>query len=316
VTARPDFAAPRWLFVRFAGGVLLGLVAMRLLLLAAELTSPPERAVEDLPTLPASPMSSDVQLGFLTLATAEVPGVHVGQGLGMANVTLAFRVAVVQHPEGNLIFGGAPAGVPPGRASGLWNPFGDLEVRHDASELPEASVGWIVPNARWYVSQAARYATIRPLWVSSREYSMAVGGPTPFKYGIEAGVWSAVPGLRQMPMRSMGPGGLQQRVWDVFGDRSVLAIGIRTTGWEETMLLVTLQGGQRVLLVADLVWTHEQLDSQSPRSILAGLVLDRNRSNALIVARQLDAFQESGEVRVIAILDGAADLPEWPNTLP
>lgn len=316
MTARPDFAAPHWLIARFAGGVLLGLVAMRLFLLAAELTSPPERAVDELPTLPATAVSSEVQIGFVTLATAEVPGVHVAQGLGLANVTLAFRAAVIQHPEGNLIFGGSPAGVSPGPSSGLWNPFGNLTVRHDASELPEATAGWVIPNTRWYLSQAARYSTARPLWVSGREYSLAVGGPTPFKYGIESNVWSAVPGIQQMPMRVTGPGALQQKVWDVFGDRTVLALGVRTSGWEETVLLVTLRGGQRLLLVSDLVWTNEQLDSQLPRSILAGLLLDRNRSNALMVARQLDGLHESGDLRVIALLDGGADLPEWPSTLP
>jgi hypothetical protein len=296
--------------------VLLGLLAMRLFLLAAELSSPPEFRTDELIPLPTAVRDSEVRVGFLTLVSADVPGVHVAQGLGLADLAIAFRVAVIQHPDGTLIFGGAPAGTRPRTGSGLWNPFGTLRAEHDASELPPATAGWVVPNTRWYLSQAARYSTIRPLWVSGREHGLAVGGPTPFKYGIEADVWSSVPGLRQMPMRATGPGALQQKVWDVFGDQTVLALGVRTTGWEETMMLVTLTDGQRLLLVSDLVWTHDQLAAQAPRSILAGLLLDRNRSGALSLMRQLDALEESGDVRVIPLLDASVELPVWPGTLP
>ena len=289
---------------------------MRLFLLAAELSSPAEHAPEELPSLPSTARGSEVTVGFMTLATADVPGVHVAQGIGLSDVAIAFRIAVIQHPEGTLIFGGAPTGASPAAGSGLWNPFGAVQVSQQVSELPPAAAGWVIPNTRWYLSQVARESTLRPLWVSGREYGLAVSGPTPFKYGIEAGVWASIPGLRQMPMRATGPGVLQQKVWDVFGDRSVLALGVRTTGWEETMMLVTLADGQRLLLVSDLVWTHGQLAAQAPRSILAGLLLDRNRSAALSLVRQLDELDESGQLRVIALLDGNAELPVWPATLP
>lgn len=315
MNARPRFARPAWLVARFAGGVLLGLVALRTFLLAAELSSPAEHAAEEIPALPSAARASEVTVGFVTLANADVPGIHVAQGLGMSNVAIAFRVAVIQHPEGTLIFGGAPSGASAPAGSGLWNPFGEVRASQPLGDLPSATAGWVIPNTRWYLSQVARESTIRPLWVSGREYGLAVSGPTPFRYGIEAGAWASIPGLRQMPMRATGPGALQQKVWDVFGDRSVLALGVRTTGWEETMVLVTLANGQRVLLVSDLVWTQGQLDAQAPRSILAGLLLDRNRSGALSLMRQLDALEESGQIRVIALLDGSAELPVWPDAL-
>lgn len=255
-----------------------------------------------------------VSISFVTTGTARPPGRRLSHGFGLRRADVAFRAAIIDHPDGRILFG---TGVDPDGPEGLvFNPFGritpvDLPDIGDVDEV-------IVPTPRWIHMggldqwEQLADATVR---AGNGDFWQARSGPWPRRYGMESDEVRAL-GRRAQSVgwqRTRKLGSRQSRDW--FRDGSVVLLQLRGSTIDEVALLVTVDSGERHLLVGDAVWTRAQVEELFPRAPWSTWLWDRNRMQLAGTQTQLHSLWRDGGINVIPLLDGSMDLPEYPDAL-
>lgn len=299
-----------WLALLLAGVGLGALLTLGLLDAAAliERRYPPGGAAGDLPQ--ADPNVA-VRLSFVETATASAPAWRLVQGLGLRMLPVTFRAAVIEHPEGVVVFSTGAESAP---GLGVSNPFGALTARDDLAEaLSGLEVEHVIfPTLRWMHVGSWNAFPDATRWVSGSEQWNVTGGSMPARYGYDsAGSVDAAAATRSIGYsRTQFLG--RDKLWDVYGDGTVVVGTLRGSSFDEAALLVTLGSGRRVLLVGDLVWHRSQVTELRPRGPWAVWFFDRNRLRLPSGQRRLHALDALDGVEVYALLDGEADLPRFP----
>lgn len=307
----------RRLGLRFVLGIVVGLVFAWLLGIAVALvpTRLPEPEVARFAVARAR-SGSEVTVSFVTTGTARVLSTRLHHGADLNQRDVVFRAAVITHPEGTLLFGtGVDPDGPPSRL--IYNPFGHIDAV-DIPALPEIDSVY-VPNPRWHhlggLERIPEIAEV-PAEMGNGDFWQARRGPWPRRYGMhregalqleQEGRIRAISWQRR---RYMG----FTHVLDVFGDRSVMMVRLRGSTIDELGALVTLGSGDRILLVGDAVWTTEQVDELFPRPPWSTWLLDRNRMQLAGTIARLHLLSRDYGIRVIPMLDGGLELPEYPET--
>jgi hypothetical protein len=266
--------------------------------------------------IPAGRRNASAELSFVTLATAQPRGNSIVQGSGWGRTPIAFRTAVIRHGDDVILFNGGPASVSPEPSFPSWNPFGNIETVRTLSSVAE-EVGAervYLPTMHWYSSAGALESESLRIVAPGGEKWGATTGPTPRRFGAEPARWVGFDRFSSLSLRR-GGGQFGRRWFDVFGDRSVIVIGLRGSAWDELALLVTTPSGSRYMLVSAAVWTQDQLVHRRPRNLWSSFRLDRNRMQLATTIRSLSRANELGDITVIPIHDGLMRLPEYPATL-
>jgi hypothetical protein len=266
--------------------------------------------------LPRADRGASARLGFVDLASAAPLSNFIVQGSGWFRAPIVFRTAVIQHEDGTLLWNSGPAFQTPGPSFPTWNPFGRLtHVRSFASVVEETGARRVIlPLAQWHTAGGALEAGNARILIPSGEKWGATDGPMPRRYGAEPQAWDGVTNISNVPL-GRGAGALGRRTWDVFGDGSVVVIGLRGAAWDECALLVTVESGERYLLVAGGVWTMDQLLHRRPRHFMSSFRLDRNRMQLAYTIRVLEAAHALDGVTVLPVHDGTLRLPQWPEVM-
>lgn len=263
------------------------------------------------------PERSGVTLSFVTTGTASVPGFMLAQGLGLRSRTVALRAAVLEHPQGLVVFG---TGVTPERSDDAlpWNvsnPFGRVDELRSVPDAIGARIAdvdrVILPSPRWYHVGAVPAFSGHSIWTTHGDRWAATNGPWPRRFGFDRDDVAALPltPVRWSQPSTAGLGGRRP----VYSDNSIVMVRLLGSTSDEVGLLATLDDGRRVLLVADAVWLEEQVTELRPRFLGSTWNFDRNRFQLGAVQRTLEALQRNHGIDVIPMLDGALELPEWPE---
>lgn len=266
--------------------------------------------------IPAGRRNASAELSFVTLATASPRGNAIVQGSGWSRAPISFRTAIIRHGDDVILFNGGPSSVDPMPSFPSWNPFGRIETVRTLSSVAE-EVGAervFVPTMHWYSTAGALESESLRIVAPGGEKWGATTGPTPRRFGAEPHRWVGFDRFTSLSLRR-GGGQFSRRWFDVFGDRSVIVIGLRGSAWDECALLVTTPSGARYLLVGAAVWTQDQLLNRRPRNLWSSFRLDRNRMQLANTIRSLSRANQLGDVTVIPIHDGTMRLPEYPATL-
>ncbi len=266
----------------------------------------------EVPPLPPPPASSAVRITFVETAEAFPWGFRVVQGGGVGRHRIAFRVALIEHPAGTVAFGAGAAGRP---GFGVSNPFGRIRVIEGATEtLRGAGVSRVLlPTLRFFhLGALDAFGSATVLAPNAEEWA-ATEGAMPRRYAYDpAQVEAAAERVQPLPMarrQLFGRGSAN----DVFRDGTVLVGTIRGSSFDEAALLVTLASGRRLLIVADSLWSIEQVSELRPRTPWAVWFFDRNRLRFPTNQRWLHAWDALDGVDVIALLDGEQDVPLHPE---
>lgn len=301
---------------RLALGVIAGAVLALLALdLAATYPRSLGRTGADL-SLPEVSGDRAPTVSFVETGRAQVPAHRLAQGVGMREREVIFRAAVVEHPQGAFAFG---SGVAPGASDdalpfNVSNPFGRIEEGASLRDQLGDDVDlWriVFPTLRWYHLGGATELPEVQTRAGRGDRWAAISGPWPRRYAYDSALAES---LAPRGMRFEGPRYLGSRgSLDVFGDGSVVLLEYRGVSAAEIACLVSFPSGRRVLLVGDAVWLHEQVARGLPRTPWATWSLERNRFQAAYVIRVLQRAQSSFGVEVVPLLDGALELPLFPE---
>lgn len=303
---------PRFLLGALAGAALVGLVHFW----ASGYDNPLDEG-----TLPESSLVPDrgaghVELSFVTTGTGLARGNRIAQGLG-GDVPVAFRVAVIEHPRGRVVFGGGLAQEFDQGKLGFWtaSPFEVVEATGVPQELTEAPAIVVLPTGRWWhASGVAEWPEETEVWMSSSERWAATQGPWPGRYAIDrqlaAPLEERVERLGWYATQALGRG----RSFDMFLDGSVVFASLRGSSYDEVACIVRLEDGRRVVLVGDSVMSLEQVESRLPPALVATWTMNRNSYRIDDTIRALSQAHELPGVQVVPLLDGALELPEWPTS--
>jgi hypothetical protein len=272
--------------------------------------------------LPRAPSSSPVRLSFITTARSRTPGFRLAQGLGVGLRDVAFRAAVIEHPNGVVVFSAGLAPSNPTAALGwkVWNPFGrPTTIRSAAQVLEDAALPVslvVLPTLRWYdASGASQFANDVRIATASSERWSAFEGSWPHRYMIDRALVAPLQDrVQTIPWGRTAAFG-RTRTHDVFGDGTVVLSSLRGSLQDEVGAIVTLADGERVVLVGDAVWSDEQVDRRLPRTPYANFAHDRNRMQLAGLIAEF-SYLESQGIDVIPLLDGEIDLPEYPTFVP
>ena len=298
--------AIRRLIVGFALGALGSVLTLVVAgMLPVRFGAPP---AQPLGVNPAQP-GSGVSISFVTTSTASVPAWILSQG-GSGTQPIAFRAAVIDHPEGRILFGSG-GGTPPGRGRVI-NPFGAVSAV-DFVE-PEDVDAIILPTLRWMhlgMAEGGNYGGI-PLWTGSSDHWYAFRGPWPGRYGFDR--------PRLQPLHDqIETVGWQRRSQlgfpkshDYFGDSAVMLIALNGATKDEIAASVVLDSGRRVLLVGDAVWSVDSIEQRQRHAQWLGWTMDRNRTQLLATQSRLHQLQRDYDLEVIPLLDGELELPVYP----
>lgn len=267
--------------------------------------------------LPAQPLGiaearagSGVTLDFITTGQASTPGWWIAQGAG-GRQPIHFRAAVIDHPDGRVLFGaGASAETGVGR---VVNPFGRVTYR--SVDVPDDIDAIILPTMRWMHTGLVEAGALGdvPIHVGSSDHWWAFRGPWPGRYGFNRDA------LREFEDRVHRVSWERRsrlgfsKTYDWFGDGSVLLVALNGTTEDEIGLSVVLDSGRRVLLVGDVVWSHEAVTKRQRRAQWLGWTMDRNRTRLLFTQSRLHQLWRDHEVEVVPLLDGSLAVPESPT---
>ena len=301
---------------RFVAGAVAGVCLAAAALVAtalAPVTFPPREEAQAVPAAPRS--DATVRLSFVTTARASIPCALLAQGAGLQRCDVAYRAAVVQHGDNVLLFGtGASPDVMPGfpvlRMLPAPVPTGALDTFLAAQPVHQV----LLPTPRWQHLGGLGAVPLAdvPVYVGRTDAWHVSTGPWPYRLGMDPALLDdARPRLLRLDWARSRRFGARAS-FDVFGDQTVWALSIRGTTSDEVALVVTLGSGRRVLIVADAVWTADQVQALRPRPAWSTWLLDRNRMQLYHTLRLLHALGRAG-IEVTPLLDGALDLPEWPQ---
>jgi hypothetical protein len=263
------------------------------------------------------PERSGVTLSFVTTGTASVPGFMLAQGLGLRSQPIALRAAVLEHPQGLVVFG---TGVTSERSEerlpwNVSNPFGRVDERRAVSEAIGERMAEvdrvILPTPRWYHVGDVPAFSGHSIWTTNGDKWAATNGPWPRRFGFNREDVASLP-LTPVRWNQPGTAGLGNRR-AVYSDNSIVMVRLRGSTSDEVGLLVTLDDGRRVLLVADAVWLESQVTELRPRFFGSTWNYDRNRFQLGTLQRTLGALQANHGIDVVPMLDGTLALPEWPE---
>lgn len=297
----------------FALGVALCIGALLVVAMWPRTFSPP---VGELPVLEVE-AGTGVRVSFIDTGVARVPGFRLAQGLGPGGREVRFRAAVVEHPQGTILFG---TGVAPGRSDDdlptlVSNPFGRVEELTSAADaLGEAAEDIdrvILPSPRWFHVGGVPDFDGRSIWTTGGDRWAATSGPWPRRYGYDRDDVEALP-LTGVRWTQGGVLGGQSRR-PLYADNSVVLVRMRGASAEEIGLYVTLDSGRQILLVGDTVWVEEQVSELRPRYLAGTWNFDRNRFQLAWMQRRLHLVQEQHGIDVVPMMDGALELPQWPE---
>lgn len=259
------------------------------------------------------PEGSGVRISFVTTGTARVPARRLHHGAGLGRRDVVFRAALIEHPEGTVLFG---TGVDPDGPSGpVYDPFGRVRAVDPPAELPEID-RVVLPTPRWlHMGGLERWPQLAEAraQLGGGDLWQIRSGPWPRRYGMERARFERVAdrldGIRWTNRSRLG----MSRTADVFGDGNVVLVALRGSTIDEVGVLVTLDSGRQFLLVGDLVWTVEQVRELFPRPPWSTWLLDRNRMQLAGTQTQLYRLLNNHGVATIPLLDGALELPEYPE---
>lgn len=299
---------------RFAFGMLVG-VAIALGLNFAVTLVPyrlPEPAERDFATSRRGAGGTGVSISFVTTGTARVPARRLHHGAGLGRRDVAFRAALIRHPDGTLLFG---TGVDPEGPDGLvFDPFGRVDEPRAPEDLPPID-RIIAPTPRWiHLGGAETWPSIadQPVQIGQGDLWQARRGPWPRRYGIDRSRIDALGDrLQRIVWQRRNRFGFAE-TYDLYDDRSVLMVRLRGSTIDEVGLLVTVDSGDRYMLVGDAVWTEAQVTERFPRPPWSTWLLDRNRMQLAGTQTRLFQLWRDHDVRVVPMLDGEIDLPEFP----
>ncbi len=307
---------------RLALGVLLGLALAWLAFEGASLA--PRRlspgaapAVGGVPDAPGN----GVRLSVFETARGRVWAPHLAQGLSPGFRDVVLRVAVVEHPDGVVLFG---TGVAPGRAapsvvSTVSNPFGHLrDVRSVLDEVPaEHLAGVVLPSLRWYhLGALDDVPDDVPVFATGSEVWAATDGPWPRRFAIDAERAAPVAErAARPPMRPFPLIGEPDRA-DLFGDGSVLVTGVRGTTFDELVMVVTDDSGAHTVLVGDSAWVYENVRDLAPRPPAAIWLHDRSWRSAARLIQVLHHVDINEGWTVVPLFDATVPIAEYAAESP
>lgn len=272
-------------------------------------------------TLPESSLvpnrgEGSVELSFVSTGTGSARGNAIAQGLG-GEVPVEFRVAVIDHPRGRVVFGGGLGDDFATSDLGFWttSPFSSVEAKGLPDELLTEPATVILPTGRWWhASGAGEWGDDTEVWMSSSERWAATLGPWPGRYAIDPALAAPLEGRAERigwyAATAIGRG----RSFDVFMDGSVVLASLRGSSFDEVACIVRLTDGRRVVLVGDAVMSVEQVESRLPPALNATWRLNRNSYRIDDTIRWLSQAHALPGVQVVPLLDGTLELPEWPTT--
>lgn len=299
----------QWLAV--AGGTALGVASFGAAVRAASTHprtfAPGEPSATGIAALEHGP---DVAVSFVETGRALGPARRLVQG-ATGTLDAVFRVAVIDHPDGRVVFStGVGSDSAPGPLRRVSNPFGRVrDVRpladHDLGRLRLA----ILPSLRWHhVGGLADLSGATYALATSGEQWIGLRGPMPHRYAIDrealapfADRLEPVPWGRRYLMG-------RERSVDLFGDGSVWMFSLKGASYDEVGVLVALPSGRTLALVADTVFTREQVTALRPAAPLLAWSYQRNRMQLLATQRRLHHAEAAG-IEVVPLLDGGMTLP-------
>ena len=253
---------------------------------------------------------SRVSLGFVTTATASVPAWLVAQGAGGPR-PIHFRAAVIDHPEGRILFGTGAADPPgPGR---VINPFGATEPA--AFEQPEGVDAIILPTMRWMhvgLAESEEYADV-PIRVGQSDHWYAFRGPWPGRYGFDRAALAPLESRIEKILWTRSAHLGFPKSHDYFGDGSVMLVALNGATKDEVAVSVVLDSGRRVLIVGDAVWALEDVTERQRHAQWLAWTMDRNRTQLLATQSRLHQLWRDYELEIIPLLDGTLQLPTYPD---
>lgn len=317
VTEPAIASAPSVPIRRVALGFVLGLV---LAWLAFEFASMAPRRLS-----PGAPVGmgavleapgNGVRISVVETGRGRVWAPHLAQGLSPGFRDVVVRVAVVEHPDGIVLFG---TGVAPGRAapsvvSTVSNPFGQLrDVQSVLDQVPaDRLAGVVLPSLRWYhLGAVDAVPGDVPVFATGSEIWAATDGPWPRRFAIDAARAAPVAErATRPPMRPFPVIGEPDRA-DLFGDGSVLVTGVRGTTFDELVMVVTDDGGAHTVLVADSAWVIENVTELAPRPPAAIWLHDRSWRSAARLLQVLHHVDAADGWTVVPLFDASVPLPEY-----
>ncbi len=262
------------------------------------------------PHLYTTSPGNGVRVSFVETGRTRVPGYRLAQGLGLRQRDVVFRAMLVEHPRGNLLFGTGISPeyhLPPFPVS---TPFSSIDVGVPVAEsLADADIDRIVlPTPRWYHTGGLVHGDETPIQVGSSDRWMALRGPWPRRFAIDrARVSEFSDRIETVRWRRVPRLGMRKSS-DLFQDGALVLVALKGSTIDEVGLLVTLDSGRRILVVADAVWTIEQVEDLRPRHPASTWLLDRNRMQLANLQRHLNVAWRDHELEIVPLLDGAVEV--------
>lgn len=312
----PQRPSDRAVALRIVGGFGLGLVLTALVVVLVSLVpvSLPEGTQFNMRLYDTEP-GNGVRVSFIETGHASAPGWLLQQGGGLGSRPVVYRAALIEHPDGNLLFGTGIGSVPP--PSRVFDPFGaPRDAGFNADIPPVARI--VLPTPRWlHIGGAVdvpALADVPVLLGRSDRWQSGVNSPWPGRYGMHPSHLAAIGGdrLQNIPYERRSRLGMRHSV-DLTDDGAVVAVALRGSSIDETALLVTLDSGRRILLVGDALWTQEQVQTLEARSLWSTWLFDRNRMQLAGTQARLYQAWDRHDLEILPLLDGTLDLPVYPE---
>ena len=172
----------------------------------------------------------------------------------------------------------------------------------------------VLPTPRWQHLGGLSDPALNdlPVEVGRSDGWYATDGPWPYRLGIDPALLDPVrPRLRRVRW-GRGRYGAPYSL-DVYGDESVVMLGLRGSSADEIGMLVRLDSGLTLLIVGDAVWRQEQVTDLRPRPAWSTWFLDRNRMQLANTQRWMNALNRDSHVVVVPLADARMAIAEYPD---